>query len=110
MSRPIEHGQSFVNGKRTRTYVTWEGMKQRCLNRWSTSYPYYGGRGVKICERWLKFQNFYEDMGERPPGKSLDRYPNKDGDYEPGNCRWATPHEQRMNQHPKGTHNSLQNI
>lgn len=73
-------------------------MKQRCLNPLATGYERYGGRGVKICERWLNsFENFLADMGERPDETSLDRYPNNRGDYEPGNCRWATREEQEAN-------------
>lgn len=73
-------------------------MKQRCLNPNSTAYPKYGGMGIKVCERWLKFENFLEDMGIRPQGMTLDRYPDPYGNYEPGNCRWATPKQQRANQ------------
>ena len=85
---------------RTPTYYTWKMMKQRCQNPRATSYEYYGGRGIKVCDRWQSFDNFLEDMGERPEGKTLDRFPNKNGNYEPGNCRWATRDEQRANQTP----------
>ena len=80
------------------TYVTWKKMRQRCQDLNAHNYKYYGGRGIKICERWLEsFENFLTDMGERPEGKTLDRYPNNNGDYEPGNCRWATQCEQVRN-------------
>ena len=62
-----------------------------------TNFKYYGGRGITVCERWRDFRNFLEDMGERPPGKTLDRHPDPDGNYEPSNCRWATAKEQLLN-------------
>jgi hypothetical protein len=60
-------------------------------------YPLYGGRGIQVCDRWKSFGNFLEEMGERPEGMSLDRYPNPNGNYEPGNCRWATAKAERHN-------------
>lgn len=79
-------------------------MKTRCTNPNSTSWKDYGGRGIKICDRWQAFENFLEDMGERPYGTTLDRYPNNDGNYEPGNCRWATLKQQGANK--KRNHNA----
>jgi len=73
-------------------------MKQRCLTPTHPAYPKYGGRGVSVCKRWAaSFNDFLADMGPRPPGTSLDRFPNGDGNYEPGNCRWATAVEQNNN-------------
>lgn len=72
-------------------------MIDRCFGINSTKYPKYGAIGVTVCEHWRKFENFLADMGERPEGKTLDRYPDNCGNYEPGNCRWATLHEQMEN-------------
>lgn len=78
-------------------YQSWRAMIYRCSNPGSPAYKYYGGRGIKVCKRWLKFENFLEDMGERPEGKTLDRFPDNDGDYKLKNCRWATKQEQSLN-------------
>lgn len=73
-------------------------MKSRCNNPNVRYFHLWGGRGIKVCDRWQNdFSAFLADMGERPPGTTLDRYPNPDGNYEPGNCRWATPKEQADN-------------
>lgn len=82
-------------------YLSWKGMIQRCTNPKHTSYEYYGARGITICQRWRdSFEAFLVDMGSRPEGKTLDRIDN-DGNYEPGNCRWATASEQNSNQRPR---------
>lgn len=80
-------------------YHTWKAMRQRCENVRHHHYRWYGAIGVKVCERWRKFENFVADMGDRPPGMSLDRI-DPVGDYEPSNCRWATALEQRHNRRP----------
>ena len=78
-------------------YRSWLTMKSRCLNRGNNRFSSYGARSITVCDRWLVFENFLADMGERPEGRSLDRI-NNDGDYEIGNCRWATRQEQAANQ------------
>jgi len=75
--------------KGTRIYSIWNGMKQRCTNKKVKEYKDYGGRGIKVCERWLKFENFYEDMGDIPKGKTLDRIDNN-GNYCKKNCRFVS--------------------
>ena len=80
-------------------YNTWSSMKDRCRNKNNKAYKNYGGRGIKVCDRWVGrqgFWNFVDDMGNRPKGYSLDRI-DSNGDYEPSNCRWATRHLQNIN-------------
>ncbi len=95
------HGQS--HGKRTKEYVIWMGMRQRCNNPNFHHYHNYGGRGISVCERWNNsFQNFFEDMGRCPEGKSIDRIDNF-GNYELSNCKWSTPKEQAQNRRPRNS-------
>ncbi len=91
-----KHGHNPKNGKPSPTYISWYKMRQRCQNPNCENYKYYGGRNIKVCERWENFVNFLKDMGMRPEGKTLDRI-NNDGNYDPGNCRWATRKEQVHN-------------
>lgn len=78
------HGMSYTD-----TFRIWQGLFQRCQNPKCKAYKYYGGRGIKIADKWKTFEGFYEDMGNRPSNLQLDRI-NNDGNYEPGNCRWVT--------------------
>jgi hypothetical protein len=92
----LRHG--WARGKRSSEWLAWRRLKQRCLNPNHTRYAYYGGRGIKVCDRWLNsFENFIADMGPKPTSDhSIDRADN-DGDYEPGNCQWVTKSEQMRN-------------
>jgi AraC-like DNA-binding protein len=97
----ITHGHA-IGSNGSATYRIWLGMRGRCRNPNNTRFSHYGGRGITVCDRWEptrggSFENFLADMGERPEGKSIDRIDN-DGNYEPGNCRWATQSEQVKNQ------------
>jgi hypothetical protein len=87
----------MINPTKHPLYQVWAALKYRCLNPNSSKWKNYGGRGITVCKRWIdSFENFLEDMGERPEGSSLERI-NVDGNYEPGNCRWATQKEQQNN-------------
>lgn len=99
-----KHGHAAGSSRRpSPTYNSWRGMRDRCTNPKSINWQYYGGRGIGICERWQGregFLHFLEDMGERPEGLTLDRI-DPDGNYEAGNCRWATAQEQTDNRRLK---------
>jgi hypothetical protein len=93
--RSYRHGSSR-RGRRTRAYESWSSMLKRCLNPECKDWPNYGGRGITVCERWLKFENFLADMGERPPGLSIERL-DHNGPYRKENCTWVTRKEQNRN-------------
>lgn len=95
----LTHGHTCrTGGRRTSpTYNSWQSMRQRCTNKNARAYKNYGGRGIRVCERWLNsFDNFLEDMGERPEDKTLGRI-NNDGSYTSKNCRWESPAQQGKN-------------
>ena len=92
----LSHGMSKRGDAGYGTFICWQSMHWRCTNEKRKDFAIYGGRGISICDRWMSFENFLSDMGMRPEGMSLDRK-NTNGNYEPSNCRWATPVEQARN-------------
>jgi hypothetical protein len=93
-----KHGDTTCRGPQPPEYLCWSHIIQRCENQQAKDFKYYGGRGIKVCQRWRdSYAAFLEDMGRKPgPTYSIDRIDN-DGDYEPGNCRWTTQSEQVRN-------------
>lgn len=95
----LTHGHRRTNRHRTPTYNSWRGMIERCTRESHPFFEHYGGRGITVCGQWRGkggFARFLADVGERPEGRTLDRI-DVDGNYEPGNVRWATGSEQRWN-------------
>lgn len=103
IERNTTHGQT-ARSRRTPTYRSWSAMMTRCTNPNIHDWHRYGGRGIRVFEPWRSFEQFLKDVGGRPSlGHSIDRFPNVDGNYEPGNVRWATIKEQSLNKRRRGS-------
>jgi hypothetical protein len=101
MSRQT-HGHSWDGSHSSPTYAAWSNMLQRCTNPRHPNYHQYGARGISVCARWRKFENFLADMGERPTGLTLERI-KRSGHYQKANCCWATWSDQVRNRRRKGS-------
>lgn len=98
VSKKITQHGHCANDAMSRTYASWRSAIGRCHNENAFGFTHYGAIGIQVCDRWRNsFDDFLSDMGERPIGTTLDRWPDKSGGYFPGNCRWATPSEQQNN-------------
>lgn len=97
-SRDPKSIRSYHSMRRSLEYSSWQNMINRCNNRNSNTYAYYGGRGIRVCSAWLDFRAFYSDMGSRPTASHTLERIDADGDYEPSNCCWATKQRQSVNQ------------
>lgn len=93
----MKHGHTARRQPNSPTYISWRGMIERCSNPNNISWKHYGALGITVFPPWRSFVRFLADVGLRPAGTSLDRFPNKRGNYEPGNVRWATPKQQANN-------------
>lgn len=96
-ARGTQNGNYKHGGYKSKAYKAWQKLRARCENPKDKKYPIYGGRGINVCKRWQRFENFVADMGQPPtPAHSVDRI-DVNGDYAPNNCRWATVLEQNNN-------------